>query len=745
MKKINPLPYKKCRESLDPAKIHFATTDEVTDLPAFIEQKRVIEAINFGIGIKNQGYNMFVMGPIGLNKPSIIRAILSEYAVKQKPPPDWCYIHNFEYPEKPIAIKLPAGLGTVLQQDMKLLIEEIRISIMTVFESDEYRLALQKVIDDFNKKRRKLHKTLVEKGAKKHIPHLYRERHEQEAELQRRMTLNVVHPFIEKLRHKYIEYPKVVSFLNAVQNNVINNVNEFVRKDEVSGVIIFDLENPNLTNYQVNVIVNNQNRKGVPVVFERNPSYSNLICRVEYKPQNGTLVTDFTLIRPGALHHANGGFLIIEYNKIKQDPHAWESLKNALFAGKIKIEPLEDLTEMVRPVSLKPKSIPLKIKIVLLGSRNAYYHLAKRDPDFTELFKAVVDFNDTFDRNKSNIEKYSHLIAGIVKNKKLRPFDRSAVAAVIDHSTRLAEDVEKISSHLRRIDDLVQEADYWGGVAKKKIIDAADVKRAIEAQIYRLDRGRELYYEDILRNFVLINTKDTAIGQVNCLSVVKMGRFGYGHPTRLTAKVRMGKGSFLDIQREIRLAGPIHSKAGLTIANYLADRYSKEHLYSLNASISFEQMYGILDGDSASVGILCALLSAISNVPIKQNFAVTGSMNQNGEVQAIGFANEKVEGFFDICKGSGLTGKQGVILPAINVKNLMLREDVVEAVKAKKFWIYPIETVDQAIYLLTGMHPGEANKQGKFPKNSFNAKVQAKLEFFSEQRAKEKSGVFGKK
>lgn len=745
MKKIKPLHYRDLRQYLRPADIDFVTTDEVEDLPEFIGQERVLEAVDFGIGIKSQGYNLFVMGPTGLNKPSLIRAILKDHAEQQKTPSDWCYIYNFDYPEKPLAIKLPAGVGTVLQQDMKLFVDDIRISILTVFESDEYRLGMEKILEDFNEKRAKLHKKNIEKNNEEKIPHLYRERHEKEKELQLRLTQNVVQPYIDKLKIKFEAYPRVMNYLSAVQNDVIAHVNDFVKKDETSGVIEFDLESANLTHYEINLIVNNRNRKGAPVIFERNVSYSNLICRVEYKSLFGSLVTDFTLIRPGALHRANGGYLIIEAHKIKKDTHAWESLKTALFSGKIEIEPIEHLTDTVRPISLKPKSIPLKIKIVLLGDRRTYYKLCKKDPDFNELFKVVVDFNDTIERNKKNIKRYSRVIAAIVKHKHLRPFHARAVAAIIDHSTRLAEDVEKLSTHIRRINDLVLEADYWGSVSGKKIIDDKDVKKAIEAQIYRLDRSRELYYEDINRKFVLIRTKNSAIGQVNCLSVVKIGKFSYGHPTRVTAKVRMGKGKFIDIQREIDLAGPIHSKAGLIIANYLADCYSKDHIFSLTASISFEQIYGMLEGDSASVGELCALLSALAEVPIRQYLSVTGSINQYGDVQAIGCVNEKIEGYFDICRANGLTGKQGVIIPAINAKNLMLREDVVAAAKAKKFFIYPIETVDQAIYLLTGMQAGELNKHGTFPIDSFNHKVQARLKVFSERRFKEKQGLFSKK
>lgn len=735
MKKINPLDYKLLSQYLDPLFLDFETTAELKTLSEFVGQKRAAEALNFGIKIKSHGYNLFAMGSSEIDKLSLIRTVLKEYALTQKVPPDWCYVYNFEVPDKPIAIKLPPGLGLVLQNDMKHLIQELKLSILTIYESDEYRIGLVEIIDEFRKKQKNIPKRISKKLGTE-IPYLYRERHEKEDELLKSMASTVVSPFIDKLKTKFAALSKVVSYLDAVQNDIVNHINEFIKKDELTGAILFDPESNALVRYQINLLVNNHNRKGAPVIYEENPTFPNLISRVEYKNQFGTLITDFTLIKPGALHRANGGFLIIDASKLKKNKIAWENLKIALASRTIQIQPDEHLAEFARPISLKPKPIPLSIKVILLGSRNLYYKLCKTDHDFNELFKVPVDFDDLIERDKNNIQLYARLIATLIDRNGLRPFHRDAVAVIIDYSSRLAEDIEKLSTHLRRVDDLIQESDYWASTNKKKIVEAIDVKTAIQSQIYRLDRSRELYYEDIMRNFVLINTKDTAIGEINCLSVVRVGKFHYGHPTRVTTTVRIGKGKFIDIQREIKLAGPIHSKAGLIIANYLAHCYSKNHLFSITVSISFEQIYGMVEGDSASVAELCALLSALAEVPLNQSLAVTGSINQEGEVQAIGGVNEKIEGYFDICKARGLTGEQGVLIPKINIKNLMLREDVVEAAKARKFFIYPIETINQAISILTGIAAGERNEEGAFPKDCINYKVEAQLTKFSEHRNK---------
>ncbi|MCW5584423.1 MAG: AAA family ATPase, partial [Gammaproteobacteria bacterium] len=413
---------------------------------------------------------------------------------------------------------------------------------------------------------------------------------------------------------------------------------------------------------------------------------------------------------------------------------AWEALKRALYAGRIIIKPIESESESVKSLSLEPTPIPLNVKVILIGDRNTYYSLCQRDPDFLELFKVAVDFDEQIDRNKKNIQLYAKLIGTIVQRKKLSPFHSSAVAEIIDYSSRLAEDVKKLSTHIRSIKNLIIEADYWSKRNAKKIVDAKDVKYAIHAQIHRMDRARDIYYQDIHRKFIAINTSGQSIGQVNCLSVRRVGSFSYGHPTRVTARVRLGEGKIIDIQREIKLAGPLHSKATFIILSYLSSYFSKNQPFSLSASLAFEQVYCWTDGDSASVGELCALLSALAEIPINQFLAVTGSVDQHGNVQAIGGVNEKIEGFYDVCKEKGLTGNQGVLIPSVNAKNLMLREDILEAAKTKTFFIYSINHIDEAIYLLTGLNPGKRNKDGNFSRNTIYYKIENRLQQFSKNR-----------
>lgn len=730
MKKLQPLNYKALCTTLNPKQLPFETTAELKELTNFLGQARALDAISFGIGIKKQGYNLYAMGPTGLGKRSLIRKVLESKASTQKVPDDWCYIHNFEFPEKPIAIRLPPGMGSTLQQDMKSLISELSTSILAVFESDEYNAGMQSIAKIFESKKRKLGQKTAKKNDNK-VPRLYKERHEQEKELQSGFTLAVIEPMIEKLKKKYEEFPAVIHYLSAVQKDVVEHFHEFVRRDETTDVIFFVLESPILIRYQVNLLVDNSKRLGAPVIFEEHPSYSNLICRVEHKPQLGSLLTNFTLIRPGSIHQANGGYLIIEIRKLKNEPHAWEGLKRALYAKKIVIEPVEHYTETTRTISLDPDSIPLDIKIVLLGDRNTFYTLCQDDPDFNELFKVAVDFDELLDRNPTTIQTYARLVGTIAKKDDLRPLHASAVAAVIDYSSRLAEDIEKLSTHVRSINDLILEADYWASTANKDVIEAIDIKDAIQSQHHRLDRTKQICYEDINRDFILINTDGKIIGQVNCLSVVRVGTFSYGHPTKLTATVRKGRGKIIDIQRAVKMAGPIHSKGGMILANFLRGNYNVDGKFSLTASFSFEQVYGMIEGDSASVGELCALLSALAEVPLKQSLAITGSINQLGIVQVVGGVNEKIEGFFDICRLRGLTGNQGVLIPAMNVKNLMLREDIVQAAKKGDFHIYPIATIDEAMTILTGIEAGKKSKAGKYPKNSINARVEHRLKLFS--------------
>lgn len=735
MKKIKELNYKQLRNQLDIKMLGFTSTKYLKPMDDFLGQERAREALAFGIGIKSHGYNMYAMGPSGIGKFSLIKTVLEEEAKKSPIPDDWCYIYNFAEPEKPLPLRFPAGQGAVFQQDMKILLDELSANIVAVFESDAYHIDLKRIQNEMKRKQREKNKNQNKKISQVGtIAQICREKNQKEKEMNLKSFSAVVKPAVDKLRKKYAKNTEVVNYLEQLQNDILEHVTDFIKQDEKSNAFTFSWENPVLTKYKVNLIVDNRTQQGAPVVFEDSPSYTSLFCRVEHTGEQGTPTTNFTLIKAGALHKANGGYLIIESRKLKKNRDAWEALKSALYTKQIRIKPIEHDSDTVKPISLEPIPIPLSVKVILLGERGVYYSLCQYDPDFTELFKVAIDFDEQIERNSKNIKLYARLIKTIADREKLKHFDASAVGAIIDHGSQLADDREKLSTHIRDIEDLLLESNYWASVANKETITHIEVKKAINAKIRRLDRSRELYYEDILRDFIIIKTTGKSIGQVNCLSVRRVGNFSYGHPTRVTARVRAGRGELIDIQREIKLAGPMHSKAGLIISNYLASKFNEDHLYSLSASISFEQIYCWTDGDSASVGELCALLSAISDVPIIQSLAITGSIDQYGQVQAIGGVNEKIEGFFDICKVNQFRGKPGVIIPKVNIKNLMLRDDIVKAAKDKKFFIYPIETVDEAISLLTGIEVADKNKSGKYPAQSLYDKIEKKLAEFNRTR-----------
>jgi lon-related putative ATP-dependent protease len=459
-----------------------------------------------------------------------------------------------------------------------------------------------------------------------------------------------------------------------------------------------------------------------------------LIGRVDHIAQMGALTTDFRMIKPGALHNANGGYLILDVRKLLQQPYAYEALKRSLQSQKVTIESLGQMLSLISTVSLEPEPIPVNVKVALLGDRMLYYLLSSLDPDFNELFKVQADFEEQMDRTQGNQILYAQLIGTMAHQNDLRPLDQKAVARVIEHSARLVGDCEKLSTKFSDVVDLLSEADYWAGQNGDGIVRASDVQKAIDAQIYRADRVRERVQEGILRDTILIDTQGVKVGQVNGLSVIVLGNFAFGRPNRITARVRMGKGEVVNIEREVELSGPIHSKGVLILAGFLGARYASNRPLSLTASLVFEQSYSGVEGDSASSAELYALLSAIAEVPVRQSHAVTGSVNQHGQVQAIGGVNEKIEGFFDICKARGLTGDQGVLIPVSNVKNLVLRQDVIDAVKAGRFQIYPIENVDQGIEVLTGMPAGEPDEEGMYPADTINGRVQARLEELAKKR-----------
>lgn len=580
------------------------------------------------------------------------------------------------------------------------------------------------------------------------IPSWQRELRRNLRDLNHAITKVAVESILGELREKYTDHSQVLEYLKAVQKDIIDNASQLMEIEESTDE---EPGPPSLTDlmrrsrsvntlfrrYKVNLFVDNSSTEGAPVVFEDNPTFQNLIGRVEQMAQLGTLVTDFSLIKPGSLHLANGGYLILEARKVLLQPYAWEALKRSLDNQQVRIESPGQMLGMLSTASLEPEPVPLDLKVALLGDRILYYLLSQADPEFGELFKVQADFAEQIHRTDENQALYSQMIATLVRRDKLRPLDRAAVGRLIEHCSRVVGDSEKMTIQVNSIVDLLNEADYWAAQNGENTIHASDIQKAIEARIHRSDRIRERYQENILRDTIMIATEGAEVGQVNGLSVIGLGDFMFGFPSRITASVRKGKGEVVDIEREVELSGPIHSKGVLILAGYLGQRYAAEESLSLSASLVFEQSYNGVEGDSASSAELYCLLSAIAEVPINQSFAVTGSVNQHGKVQAIGAVNEKIEGFFDICVQRGLTGSQGVLIPSANVKHLMLRKDVRDAVAGGEFNIYPIDDIDQGIELLTGIPAGELNERGAYPPVTINGKVQARLEKLAAKSAAE--------
>jgi len=547
--------------------------------------------------------------------------------------------------------------------------------------------------------------------------------------LDREVTRAAVNSLIEELKAAYAALPHVQEYLERVKQDTLENAAVFRQAKEGEAPTLFGIPLPRpegsegpFRRYAVNVLIEHSGASGAPVEYEDHPSHAALLGRIEHVAQMGALVTDFTLIRAGALHRANGGYLVLDAVKVLTQPYAWEALKRALRARTVDVRTLGQELGILSTVSLEPEPIPLEVKVVLVGERILYYLLHAWDPEFAELFKVAVDFEEDMPRGDGDDALYARLVAGCVAREKLRPLDAAAVARVIEHQARDAGDAEKLSVRMQALVDLLREADYWAGVAGRETVGAAEVRKAIEAQIARADRLRERLKEQIVRGTVLIDTAGSRAGQVNGMAVLQLGDFAFGTPHRITSRVRLGSGGVVDIERESELGGPIHSKGVLILSGYLAGRYAPSRPLSLSASLVFEQQYGGVEGDSASSAELYALLSALANTPLKQSLGVTGSVNQHGDVQAIGGVNEKIEGFFDLCRERGLSGEQGVLIPQANVKNLMLREDVVEAVAAGKFNVYAVRTVDEGVELLTGV-----------PASEIHARVEARLTEFAEK------------
>jgi lon-related putative ATP-dependent protease len=740
--------------------------------------------------MKHDGYNLFVLGSTGLGKNTTVKKLLAKESVTAEPPADWCYINNFTEHHNPLILKLPAGYGHRLQLDMLQLLEDLLVAIPAAFESDEYRTRAQAIQEEYKQKEMEDFKKITEIADKKNIailrtpggytlgpmkngrvlspdefdkldakeqdeikkvvdeiedeliriiqkiPVWYKENRDRIKALNREVSEIVVNQYIAELTTKYAELPEVLNFIDSVKKDIIVNVNDFRKygAEKEAGNNNRQIILSAFSKYQVNVLVDNSQTKGAPVIYEDNPSYINLIGRIEHIAQYGTLLTDFTLIKAGALHRANGGYLVLDARKVLMSPFSWEGLKRALHAHEVRIESLEKMFSLASTTSLQPEPIPINVKVVLTGSRLLYYLLKQYDPEFVLLFKVAADFAEDIVRNDENSELYARLIAGLQKENELAPFDKHAVQRIIEHCSRLVEDSEKLSLHMGNLLDLLREGDYWARQAGRQEISRDDIQKAIDTRRYRLDQIRERVHEQVIRGNYLLDTSGEKVAQINALSVIQLGDYTFGRPSRITATARLGQGKVIDIEREVELGGSIHSKGVMILSSYLANRYAKDQPMSLSASLVFEQSYGFVEGDSASAAELCALLSALADVPIKQNFSVTGSVNQYGEIQTIGGVNEKIEGFFDICNARTLTGDQAVIIPQSNVKHLMLREDVREAVKQNKFAIYSVQNIDQMMELLTGMQAGIKDSSNNYPEDSINYLVQKRIEKLNKLR-----------
>ena len=786
-------PEQLCRRC-DPERLGFQTTDDLPDIADALGQNRAVEAIRFGVGMVRDGYNLYAMGPEGIGRQTVVRNLLSQHAARQPVPSDWCYVFNFPVPHKPRALRFPAGQAARFAQHMERLVEDLRTGIPAAFETDEYRTRRQEIESEFAERQEHAIEGVSARAREKGIallrtpagfgfapvhddevmspeafhklpeqeqlrlqeaitalqeelervlhdmPKWRREAQQKLRELNRQVTRVAVNSQIEELRSEYGALPHVSQYLADVKEDVLDHAEHFQKSKDGEPAMMFgiplaqrDTGESALQRYKVNVLMGHDGTEGAPVVYEDNPTHGNLIGRIEHEAHLGALVTDFTLIKAGAFHRANGGYLILDALKVLTQPFAWEALKRALRSREVRIESLGQALSLVSTVSLDPEPIPLDVKVVLVGQRYLYYLLHAYDPEFAELFKVQVDFEEDMERTGENDLLYSRLLATLARRENLKPFDRTAVARVIDHSARTAGDSEKLSVHVQELVDLLRQSDYWCGKENRNAVTAADVEAAIRAQEGRADRVRRILQERVLQGMLLVDTAGRRAGQVNGLSVMQLGGFSFGMPHRITARVRVGSGKVVDIEREAQLGGPIHSKGVLILSGFLSGRYAISQPLSLAASLVFEQSYGGVEGDSASSAELYALLSALADVPVSQSLAVTGSVNQHGDIQAIGGVNEKIEGFFDVCMARGLTGEQGVLVPASNVRHMMLRREVVEAVAAHRFHIYPVQTVDQGIEILTGVPAGEREVLGRYPAGTINYEVERKLAGFAER------------
>jgi lon-related putative ATP-dependent protease len=789
--------YKCCDQNI----FTFNTTDELPEAIEIIGQNRALRAVDFGLNlVDSKGFNIFVLGENGTGKLTTIKAVLAKKSADEPVPPDWCYVYNFRDPDVPLAISMPPGSAVAFHKDMEELIRILKVEISKVFESKEYEKQKNKILEDFQKKQKNLFASLeeealgkgfsirktvgglmivpvkkggepltedeyesLEAGVKAKVDEIGKELQEKlndiarevrEAEknvkellvkLEKDAALSAVGHYMEELRNKYQDHEKIVSYLSDVTEDILSHIEDFKVQEEQTPPLPFlkmQKQEPTFTRYMVNVLVNNQDTKGAPCIYESNPTFFNLIGRLEYRFQYGMATTDFSMIRAGALHKANGGYLVINVLDLLKSMFSYDVLKRAIQNREIKIEDILEQYRMIATATLRPEAIPLNVKVILLGTPYLYYLLYNLDEDYRELFKVKADFDSRMECNADTMLAYAAFVGSSCKKEKLRPFDRSGVAKIVEYGSRLAGHQQKLSSKFSDISDLLRESNYWAGKAGGSVVTDEHVERAINEKIYRTNRIEERMQEMILEGTLIIDTEGAKVGQVNGLAVLDMGDYSFGKPSRITASTYAGKAGVINIERETKMSGRIHEKAVLIITHYIGSTYARKKSISFTASITFEQLYDMVEGDSATCAELYVILSSLSGIPLKQNTAVTGSMDQNGDVQPIGGVNEKIEGFFELCKMRGLDGTQGVIIPRKNVNHLMVKKEVVDAVRDGKFSIYPIDRVEEGMEIFTGMPMGQMLEDGTFPEGTIHYLVMKRLseitESFKDKKDKDK-------
>lgn len=782
------LPSEKLRRKCDPHVLRCETTEDIPPLAGIIGQERAVKALKFGLDIKEHGFNIYVAGHPGTGRETAVKDFLEEVAKKKPVPEDWCYVNNFQNSYEPTVLKFEPGKGNLFQKDMAHFISEARRELPKVFESEDYAAKRDETTKKIEEERKnlftQLSRKVQEEGfalqrtpigvllvpvveghplseqefialAPEKREEIQKKREELDTDLKsvlrqvrsleatiaeeinalnREVTLYAIGHLIADLKEKYKKSREVVAYLEAVQNDILDNIQQFVTEPKaLPGPYAAPwMKELPFRKHEVNLIVDNADEKGSPVIMERNPTYYNLFGRVEKEAQFGVLTTDFTMIRAGSLHAANRGYLVLPVEELLRDMISWESLKRSLRNECITIEEAGERLGYISTKGLKPQPIPLDVKVVLIGNPVLYHTLYTLDKDFKELFKVKVDFDTVMERTEENIQNYAAFICTLCQKEDLTHLDASAVAKIVEYSSRLAGDQDKLSTKFAEVADIIREANFYSVEEKSERVTGDNVKKAVEEKLYRSNMVQEKIQEMIEKGVVLIDTEGSRTGQVNGLSVMGLGDISFGRPSRVTASVGLGREGIVDIEREAQLGGNIHTKGVMILGGYLAEKYAHDKPLSLTARLVFEQSYGGVEGDSASSTELYALLSSLSELPVDQGIAVTGSVNQQGDVQAIGGVNEKIEGFFEVCKAKGLTGTQGVIIPESNVQNLMLKEEVVEAVKRGEFHVYPVKTIDEGIAILTGVKAGKRLDDSTFEKGTVNYKVDNRLKEMAE-------------